>query len=191
MTFDFSPSQYGPALESLLKNDGVNELGPGSPNRGVEAHLRALQLSEMFAGAPIHDREAALCCQSALWLLFDFLDESHTLSQSIPSTDGSYWHGIMHRREPDYSNAKYWFRRVGLHPVFTALREETERILNAEPVPGLERLIERPAWDAFLFIDLCEANYRENNAAERALKKIQLAEWRFLFDHCYRKALGD
>lgn len=41
------------------------------------------------------------------------LDASHTISQHIEDITGSYWHGIMHRMEPDYSNAKYWFRKVG------------------------------------------------------------------------------
>lgn len=54
---------------------------------------------------------------SALWLYVDELDLSHTISQNIDDATGSYWHGIMHRREGDFSNSHYWFRRAGLHPV--------------------------------------------------------------------------
>src|SRR5437899_244778 len=50
--------------------------------------------------------------RSAALLWHDYLDESHTISQNIPGADGGFLHGIMHRREPDYPNAKYWFRRV-------------------------------------------------------------------------------
>ena len=64
--------------------------------------------------------------ESALWLLAGDLDRSHTLSQQFDSREGSYWHGIMHRREGDFSNAKYWFRRVGDHPVLSRLRQEIE-----------------------------------------------------------------
>ena len=60
-------------------------------------------------------------CLAGLWLLYDFLDESHTISQSLDTLEGSYWHGIMHRREPDYENAKYWFRRVPVHPIHAEL----------------------------------------------------------------------
>lgn len=42
---------------------------------------------------------------------------SHTVSQGIEGTTGSYWHGIMHRREGDFSNSHYWFNKVGGHPV--------------------------------------------------------------------------
>lgn len=58
---------------------------------------------------------------AALWLYIDELDASHVISQSIETATGSYWHGIMHRREGDFSNSHYWFRRVGKHPVIAQL----------------------------------------------------------------------
>ena len=70
----------------------------------------------------------AACCIAGVWLLHDFLDESHTISQGIDTPSGSFWHAIMHRREGDFSNAKYWFRRVGQHPVFDALGQRAAEL---------------------------------------------------------------
>jgi len=61
----------------------------------------------------VRDRPAL---QSALWLYIDELDRSHTVSQGIEDTTGSFWHGIMHRREGDFSNSHHWFNKVGDHP---------------------------------------------------------------------------
>lgn len=115
----------------------------------------------------------ASCCISGVWLLHDFLDESHTISQSIETPSGSYWHAIMHRREGDFSNSKYWYRRVGRHPVTD---------LIGERVGGRH--------DPFAFVDRCEAAVRENNADRDACLDIQQAEWELLFDFCYRAAIG-
>ena len=97
---------------------------------------------------------------AGFWLLQDELDRSHSFSQQIEGADGhfgDYWHAIMHRREPDYGNSQYWFRRVGRHPVQTTLAEQ----LTAgrfDPVPASWRgKLARGGWDSLAFVDLCEA----------------------------------
>ena len=74
---------------------------------GVDA-LSGKSASQLFPGA--FSPEAAL---SGLYLYFCAYDQSHSISQDISSVEGSFWHGIMHRQEPDPGNAGYWFRRVG------------------------------------------------------------------------------
>src|SRR5947207_1480274 len=58
---------------------------------------------------------------AALWLYVDDLDRSHTVSQDIQDATGSFWHGIMHRREGDFSNSHYWMRRAAGHPLIETL----------------------------------------------------------------------
>lgn len=49
---------------------------------------------------------------AGIWLYIDDLEASHTVSQGIETDLGSAWHAVMHRREGDFSNAKYWWARV-------------------------------------------------------------------------------
>src|SRR5262249_32071178 len=108
-----------PEIRPLLAEDRLMELGPGSPNVAVKPLLQELT-RELPKKAK--DREFAQACLAGLWLCHNFLDESHAISQDLDTIEGSYWHGILHRREPDYSNAKYWFRRVGDHAIHEPLR---------------------------------------------------------------------
>ena len=63
-----------------------------------------------------------------LWLLAGDLDHSHRISQQSETPLGSFLHGVMHRREFDFSNAKYWFRRVGDdQSIATMVRQCDER----------------------------------------------------------------
>jgi hypothetical protein len=41
------------------------------------------------------------------------LDDAHAVFQESHSREGSYWHGMMHRREGDFPNALYWVGRAG------------------------------------------------------------------------------
>ena len=118
---DFQPNAYGPVFAALIDRDRRRPLDAGAPQAGDAATLEAATLKSLFAHSQIVDEAMARCCLSGVWLLCDFLDESHTISQGISTPSGSFWHGIMHRREGDFSNAKYWFRKVGEHPVYERL----------------------------------------------------------------------
>src|SRR6185295_8254979 len=99
--------------------------------------LRQLSREELFSGRKIWREDFADATRSGLFLYLSCFDEAHQIAQDLASTTGSYWHGILHRQEPDYSNARYWFHRVGEHEIFPALRSS-------------------PPWDPFWFIDACE-----------------------------------
>jgi hypothetical protein len=121
---------------------------------------------------------------SGLWLYFSCLDESHTLSQQIHTIHGSFWHGIMHRQEPDAWNSGYWFRQVGRHPIFKALRDEAAKLAAEHPKAGFKVGTE---WDPHAFITLCDtARTKPGTEMERLALEIQRAEWQLLFDYCAR-----
>jgi hypothetical protein len=171
---NFDPHAYGQVFAPLLAIDRRRSLDAGSPDRGARSDLNLLSLETAFAHAAVADRDMASCCIAGAWLLHDFLDESHTISQSIETPSGSYWHAIMHRREGDFSNAKYWFRRVGRHPVFD---EMDYQVLFT--------------YDPFEFVNRCEAVVRGRSADRESCLDIQQAEWELLFDYCYRAAIGE
>ena len=185
----FDSRAYGPIFEDLLSIDGCRDLGPGTPNGSVESSLSALSLEGGFAHTTVVDHEMARLCCSAVWLWHNYLDESHTISQDVPTSSGSYWHGIMHRREPDYPNSKYWFRRVGSHPVFERLRQGAGNLAETYDTDSTRFLGNQPTWDPFRFVDLCETAHSTGFKADLCVQ-IQMREWQLLFDHCYGHAVG-
>jgi len=164
----------------LEPHEGGRRLMPLAPRKplagpGVE-RLRQTDASDFGGG------ESGQCVRSALFLYFSALDESHVISQGISSSTGSLLHGIMHREEPDYSNAKYWFRRSGPHEIFPALREGALQLDLGDPAL-LTTIEQRPEWDAFWFVDQCERGVREGGAREESLLEIQSLEWRLALEH--------
>ena len=90
----------------------------------VKRQLDSLTPDQLLAPAKIVSQDDALLVKAALYLAHGFLDASHQISQQVETLNGSYWHAIMHRKEGDFSNAKYWYRRVGPHPVFAKIAED-------------------------------------------------------------------
>src|SRR5436190_1281076 len=166
---------YSSPIQDLLREDRLMPLDPGSPQKPFRVALE-LPMEQLFAPTKIVDRDAALACRAGLWLYFDFLDESHKISQDLETVEGSYWHGILHRREPDYGNAKYWFRRVGRHEAFLKLAEKAAVSLQkAEAKDLAARLIPRGEWDPFAFVDECEraAQLAKQDPRVQLLREIQ------------------
>jgi len=152
----------------------------GSCNPDDAASIESGSPYLLFPGA-----RAAEAAVSGLLLLAGCWDESHKLSQAIASHEGSYWHAIAHRLEPDSANSAYWFRRVGEHPVFAELHRRASGILERCPVPWELK----PAWDSLLFIEWCdEARQVPASNKEQAALQIQRAEWDLLFEWCAMQA---
>jgi hypothetical protein len=105
---------------------------PGGERKWLAGFLKELNPQKYLSAAGDSCKAEAIL--AGLLQINDYLDESHNHSQSIQGegqdVNGDYWHGIMHRREPDYGNGKYWFRRVGHHPCFDLLPELAEQAFD-------------------------------------------------------------
>jgi hypothetical protein len=154
-------------IEELLHTPEPPQLGPES--RKVTKSVTEIDRALGAGSDPL--------VRATILLWHDHLEEAHTIAQDIKSRDGSYLHGIMHRREPDYSNAKYWFNRVGEHPCFKPLAEEALSLLADEPMLA-KRLVPKGQWDAYAFIDTCDEAEKGRLSPEQTtlLRKIQAAE---------------
>jgi hypothetical protein len=163
-------------LAHLVGTAETPELGAG-PRPGVEPldSLNGL-VDECFQRTEYPVQKQQLI-RALVFLWHDHLDAAHEISQGIDNPDGAFVHGIVHRREPDYSNARYWFHRVGKHPAFPEIASQAGALLGAQ-ADLRAKLIQRGEWDPFSFIDSCEQASRPSGPEEqrRLLRKIQGAE---------------
>jgi len=184
------PDRYGPIFAELLQIDRRRALDGGTPETAAQGRLESLTVERAFADTGVVDVDMARCCLAGVWLLHDFLDQSHTLSQGVSTVSGSFWHGIMHRREGDFSNAKYWFHRVGDHPLYPQLAEAVGALADQPGAANVApRIVAAGAWDAFAFVDACQQNVHQTGDQADFCRRVQQVEWERLFDYCYRGAV--
>src|SRR6478609_5041593 len=83
---------------------------PRGGTLSIEDVNKRVEATFVNSEAPRFTRELS---RAAILLWHDHFDAAHEIAQDIENANGSFLHGILHRREPDYMNARYWFRRVG------------------------------------------------------------------------------
>lgn len=108
----FDPHAYGPEVAEILALGGDG----GRPMALAEPKCTSEEARRRIAAAKIPET-----LRAGLYLYFGCWTEAHETAQDIASREGSYWHAIVHRQEPDAGNAAYWFGQVGSHPVLAEL----------------------------------------------------------------------
>ena len=156
------------SIADLVTDQAFDRYTIAGPSTDLETRLRNLGAIDLFPDK-VGNSEMASCCLSGLLLLHNFLDLSHDISQSIHSKEGSFWHAIMHRLERDFGNSKYWYRNVGQHLLFAEIPYED-------------------AGDPFEFVDQCEEAQRLGGETAQTVQRIAVAEWKALFEFCFRQA---
>lgn len=162
--FEPTAAALSPELRAIVEAASIPSLGGGH----VEDTAGDAKLAAHLKSSADHLPPLAI---SGLWLLAGDWDRSHSISQNDSSPEGSFWHGIMHRSEGDYSNAKYWFRRVGKHGVFDELPRIHQGVYS----------------DPFQFVDDVERACRGRTADPTvigSLIMIQWSEWQLLMRRC-------
>ena len=142
---------FSSELRSALQSAPISPLGEGSLHAPLKPLLVGGIGDHLFDVSPNRQMEVL----SGLWLAAGDIHQSHAISQDLPSAEGSFLHGIMHRREGDFGNSKYWFRRVGSHPIFEQIAHETDGHYG----------------DPFEFVDQCQ------NASGDEVEQCQESQW--------------
>jgi hypothetical protein len=166
----------------LISTPDPPELGPGARSGRLPLDELTAALDRFFVDHSIPP-PLAETLRSAALLWHDYLDESHSISQQIPGAHGSFLHGIMHRREPDYGNAKYWFRRAGDHPALPTIADRVLELLRQKREDAIaNQLVPQNRWDPFAFVDACEKAAKKPPAdpSVLTLRAIQAIEFEAL-----------
>ncbi len=171
-------------ITQAIQIDTLPELGPRVRPGVLSVHTLESRLEAVFKSWNMPRSQRPLIRAAAL-LWHDHLDAAHVLVQDEHSADAAFIHGIMHRREPDFSNAKYWFHRLGRHATFPLIASQVAEILAKESNLSLDPLIEGQKWNPMKFIDACEesASKPVNEPRYLLLQRIQQIEFDALLRH--------
>ena len=148
---------------------------------------------EQLLSSPVKSPPFAAALLAALWLWHDGLDECHRIVQNPPDEKSTstyaFWHAIMHRREGDFSNSKYWYARCTNHPALQTLAAQAGAIVNPAPADKMFLCITANGWNPNAFVDLAEA-VSANGSDPRTTVAVQLQrlEWEVLWSHCLAAA---
>jgi hypothetical protein len=126
--------------------------------RRADVPLRAAKVFDRAWTRSIDALDVPDAVKAGLHVLNDDLARGHELAQAHEGDKTcDYWHAIVHRREGDFDNAKYWLQQVGRHPVMS-------RVHDGGPAA------------AAVFVDRCRDAEDVKSADRAALETIQRRE---------------
>jgi len=177
--------RYSDFVDRVLLQEGLfRKLVPTeAADHDLVLRIRAADDATLSDGKTPGNPAAFALIRGGLFYAADAIHDAHQIFQDASGDLGSYWHGMMHRREGDFDNARYWFRRAGTLPVFGALHHTA-----SAHSPVMARQLN---WDPYLFTGECEQARFGETESLKELAALQRAEFEELFDYCWRQsALG-
>lgn len=174
-------AKYSEFIDRILRtSDLLKKLTPSEPlSWNLPGEISKADDATLLGGKEV--KKAGLVRGGLLYAV-DALDAAHAFFQDDPSDLASYWHGMMHRREGDFDNARYWFRRAGRLPIFAAL--------HGAACEYSATMARQDNWDAYLLTGLCEqVKFGDPDLAPECVK-LQTVEFEGLFDYSWRQAVG-
>lgn len=166
----------------------LSHLPPRMPINAIHRPIESDEVERLIVSQQLADYPIAV---ALLWLRVGEIDVPHGMVQDSKTDVGSYLHGVVHRMEGDYWNAKYWFRQVRDKRWLDSLG----KLICSGIDDGLAAssdslgLTSNGVFQPTVFVDACEeANSKRAKAQPEvldALGKIGLAEWLVLWEVCF------
>jgi len=176
--------QYSELADSVVQDeDLLKKLRPTeTSNVSKLLKIRAASEAELGDGQPVTNPAMFALVRAGLIYACDALEESHVIVQATDGDESAYWHGMIHRREGDFENARYWFRRAGILPFFGELHHVASAVSSV--------VAAQSDWDPYLFTGLCERNKYGETETTGELQKLQRMEFEVVFDYVWRRSFA-
>jgi hypothetical protein len=163
----------------FLKAEGLE---PRLPRTSVTEPLRNEDLIKyLHSGDPAQlgrlPSSAVPYARSLLLLAAGDIESAHRIVQESSSIDGAYIHGMIHRVEDDFDNARYWFLRAGVHPASSEIYRRAAA--NSQAIASY------PTWDAGRVTDWLEESRAKGMSQE--LKTVLQIETEVLLEYLVNK----
>jgi len=160
------------------------DLGPGPRGGTLSEDSIGIRILDLTRSWNLTDSATDLLTATAL-LYHDHHDPAHNRVQDRGDREGCLIHAVLHRREPDYWNAAYRFRRVSGHPIYGAA---TPAAIRAATTPAAKAVLERLTLsgnlDPMAMVQECErlADQPDSDAIAY-LRQVQHLEFSCLVEH--------
>lgn len=177
-------STYPDFIARIFLQEGLlKKLTPAEPlSCELLLRLRDADDATLSGGQAIGDAANFVLVRGGLFYAIDALHEAHAFFQDVKGDLGAYWHGMMHRREGDFENARYWYRRAGALPCFAGLHREASQ-LSAD-------MARQENWDPYLLTGACEQARFGAEESVPELLRLQRVEFEGVFDYTWRQSVA-
>ena len=175
---------YSEFIDRTLRAENLlAKLTPSEPlDRGLARSIRDADDAAVAGEAAITSAPHFALVRGGLLYAVDDLAPAHAIFQEASGDLGAYWHGMMHRREGDFDNARYWFRRAGEQPFFAKLHGAAAAV-SAD-------MARQSNWDPYLFTGQCEQVRFGAEELLGEMRGLQRAEFDAIFDYCWRRSVA-